>query len=160
MNDARPAWANPRLWLIAIVLFAAAVRLAHIQWDQGHFFHPDERAVANAVLQLSFKPLQLNPHFFAYGSLPIYLTKITSTLLAPIDPHAATYDGVIETGRRLSAVIGTLTVLLLILLGTRLYGQRAGLLGGALLAACVLHIQNSRFLTVDVTLTFFVLLAL
>ncbi|MFI5364296.1 MAG: DUF2298 domain-containing protein [Candidatus Binatia bacterium] len=160
MNDARPAWANPRLWLIAIVLFAAAVRLAHIQWDQGHFFHPDERAIANAVLQLSFKPLQLNPHFFAYGSLPIYLTKITSTLLAPIDPHAATYDGVIETGRCLSAVIGTLTVLLLILLGTRLYGQSAGLLGGALLAACVLHIQNSRFLTVDVTLTFFVLLAL
>ncbi len=153
-------WANPRLGFVAIVVFAAVARLTHLAWDQNHFFHPDERAVTGSVMQLSFKPLQWNPHFFAYGSLPIYLTKITTSAVAHITPWAASYDGVTLNGRRLSAVIGTLTVLVLMLLGSRLYDRTVGLLAGFLLAACVLHIQNSRFLTVDITLTFCVLLCL
>ena len=59
-----------------------------------------------------------------------------------------------------SALAGTLTVVLIVLLGARLYGSRVGLLAGLLLAACVLHLQNSRYLTTDVPLTFFVMLAL
>ena len=160
MTNKRSWWSNPRLWLFAIVVFAAAARLAHIEWDQNHFFHPDERAVVSAVQRLSFRPLQWNPQFFAYGSLPIYLTRITSSLVSLVDPHTATYDGIIVTGRRLSAIIGMLTVVLLVMLGSRLYDRTVGLLAGFLLAACALHIQNSRFLTVDVSLTFFVLLAL
>ena len=160
MNATRPWWSNPRLWLIAIVLSAAVVRLAHIEWDQNHFFHPDERAVAFAVQRLSLQPLRLDPDFFAYGSLPIYLAKLTSSAVGLIDPGATSYDGIIVNGRRLSAVMGALTVLLLILLGARLYDRSVGLLAGLLLAACALHLQNSRFLTVDVPLTFFVLLAL
>jgi YYY domain-containing protein len=146
--------------VVAILVLAAAVRLTNLAWDQTHFFHPDERAVASAILRLSFRPLQLNPQFFAYGSLPIYLAKITSSVAATVDQWAAGYDGVILNGRRMSAVIGTLTVLVLIGVGRRLYGDAVGLLAGFLLAACALHIQNSRFLTVDVSLTFFVLLAL
>ncbi len=153
-------WFKSSLWVVAIVGFAAAARLTHLAWDQNHFFHPDERAVAGAVMRLSFQPLQLNPQFFAYGSLPIYLAKLTTNALTLIDPRATGYDGVILYGRAMSAVIGTLTVLLTILLGSRLYDRTVGLLAGILLAACALHIQNSRFLTVDVSLTFFVLLAL
>ena len=160
MTDARSWWSNPRLWLVVIVVVAATLRLTHIQWDQNHFFHPDERAVVSAVQRLSFKPLHLNPQFFAYGSLPIYLARIASGVVSVVYPYAATYDGIIVVGRALSAVIGTLTVLLLVMLGTRLYDRSVGLLAGFLLAVCVLHVQNSRFLTVDVPLTFFVLLAL
>ena len=160
MTDVRRWWLNPRWWLIAIVVFAAASRLANMAWDQNHFFHPDERAVAFAVQRLSFQPLKLDPDFFAYGSLPIYLAKATSSFVSLVDPHASSYDGVILNGRRLSAVFGTLTVLLTVVLGARLYDRSVGLLAGLLLAACVLHIQNSRFMTVDIPLTMFVLLAL
>ncbi|MBP1684993.1 MAG: hypothetical protein H6Q33_1136 [Deltaproteobacteria bacterium] len=160
MNALRLCQSRSRLAVIAIVLCAAAVRLIHINWDEYHFFHPDERAVAFAVQRVSFQPLQLDPDFFAYGSLPIYLAKITSSTLGLVTPRAASYDGIILNGRRLSAVIGTLTVFLLILLGSRLYDRGVGLLAGGLLAACTLHIQNSRFMTVDVTLTFVVLVAL
>ena len=160
MSAFRFAWSSSRVWLVAIVTCAAVVRLVHIEWDANHFFHPDERAVAFAVQRLSLHPLHLDPDFFAYGSLPIYLAKITSGAVGLINPWGASYDGAIINGRRLSAVIGTLTVLLLILLGRRLYDQSVGLLAGALLAACALHLQNSRFMTVDVTLTFVVLLAL
>ena len=160
MSETRSWWASPRLWMLVIVGFAAAVRLTHIEWDQNHFFHPDERAVVSAVQRVTLRPLQLNPQFFAYGSLPIYVARIASGVVAFVDPHASTYDGIIVQGRRVSAVFGALTVFVLILLGTRLYDRSVGLLAGFLLAACALHIQNSRFLTVDVPLTFIVLLAL
>ncbi len=160
MNASRSWWSSPRLWLILIVLFAAAVRLPHIAWDQNHFFHPDERAVAYAVQRISFKDLKLNPDWFNYGTLPIYLTRIASDVASLTDSNAGSYDGVILNGRRMTAVIGVLTVLLLISFGSRLYDPKVGLLAGFLLSAAVLHVQNSRFLAVDVPLTFFVLLAL
>jgi len=166
MSAFRSVWSGSRQWVVAIVVCAAAVRLVHIEWDANHFFHPDERAVAFAVQRLSFQPLlhferpKLDPDFFAYGSLPIYLAKITSDAVSLINPWGASYDGIIINGRRLSAVIGALTVLLLMLLGRRLYDQSVGLLAGVLLAACALHLQNSRFMTVDVILTCVVLLAL
>lgn len=159
-TGARSTWAGPRLWIVAILLFAAGARFTNLEWDQKHFFHPDERAVTSAVGRLSLQPLQLDPDFYNYGHLPIYLTKVTTLLVSLVDPHAGSYDGIIINGRRMSALIGTLTVLLTIILGTRLYDRQVGLLGGFLLAACALHIQNSRFITVDITLTFFVLLAL
>ena len=70
-----------RWLLLALVLFAGGVRLFRLDWDQYHFYHPDERAVASAVNNLSFRPLQLNPKFFNYGSLPFYATKAATSLL-------------------------------------------------------------------------------
>ncbi|HSP93529.1 MAG TPA: DUF2298 domain-containing protein [Thermoanaerobaculia bacterium] len=144
----------------ALFLFAAVVRLVGIRWDQGHFFHPDERAIAMAVERISFAPLQLNPHFFAYGSFPLYVTRVVTSLLARVRPWFGGYDGIIFTGRLLSAFWGAATVVLLALLGARLYGRRVGLLAGALLAATVLHVQSSHFAISDIPLTFLILLSL
>src|SRR5262245_22109684 len=149
-----------RLWFIAVVVFAAAVRLIGIDYDNGHWFHPDERRIAFAVEELSFRPLQLNPHFFAYGSFPLYVTRAVSSLLGQVNPEFGHYDNVILTGRRVSAVVGALTVILLVFFGIRLYNRSVGLLAGFLLAACVLHVQNSHYMTTDVFLTFLVTLAL
>jgi len=160
MNGSRSWLFNPRVLLAGILLFAAAARLANIEWDQKHFFHPDERAVVSAVQRLSFSPFRWNPDFFAYGSLPIYIARVVAGVTSYVDPAAATYDGIIVNGRRQSAIFGVLTVFLLFLLGRRLFDEKVGLMAALLLAACALHIQNSRFLAVDVTLTFMVLLSL
>ncbi len=149
-----------RWWLVALVLFAAAVRLVGLDFDDRHFFHPDERRIAFAIEELSFRPLQLNPHFFAYGSFPFYVVRSVSSLLSLVDERLGRYDGIMMTGRAVSGVVGTLTVLLLVVLGARLYNRGVGLLAGFLLAACVLHVQNSHYGTTDVFLTFLVLLAL
>ena len=153
---------SPRWLLLAVAASALAVRVFGLDFDQSHFFHPDERAIGDAITRLSFRPLQLNPHFFAYGSLPFYLTRGLSSLLAAVSGRDwfASYDGVVHVGRFLSALAGTLTVVLLAAVGRRLYGQKAGLLAGLLLALSVLHVQTSHFASTDVTLTFFVLLAL
>ncbi|OYW05334.1 MAG: hypothetical protein B7Z61_06550 [Acidobacteria bacterium 37-71-11] len=149
-----------RSLVLALLVFALSVRIIGLNFDQSHFYHPDERRIAEAVTQLSLHPLQLNPHFFAYGSFPFYVTKLVTATLANFSGWFATYDGAVLTGRALSALWGTGTVLLLVLLGRRLYGARTGLLAGALLAGTVLHVQNSHFATNDVPLTFLVLLAL
>jgi 4-amino-4-deoxy-L-arabinose transferase-like glycosyltransferase len=132
-----------RLWVIALVVFAAAVRVIGVDYDSHHFFHPDERRIAMAIDELSFKPLQLNPHFFSYGSFPLYLVRSVTSALGVLDPQLRHYDDVIITGRLVSALAGTLTVLLILLLGTRLYGKSIGLLPGFLLAAFAIHVPDS-----------------
>ena len=148
-------------WLLGgLFVLALALRLFGLDFDQSHWFHPDERRIAEAVSQLSFTPLQLNPHFFAYGSFPLYITRAVTAAVTALDPRLQPYGSAIVVGRALSAVWGAATVVLLALLARRLYGEGVGLLAGLLLAATVLHVQNSHFATNDVALTFLVLLAL
>lgn len=160
MSDLPHSPRRLRLWLVALVLFAALVRLVGLDFDDRHFFHPDERRIISAIEELSFRPLQLNPHFFAYGSFPFYVVRGVTSLLSNLDERVGRYDGIMTTGRAVSGVVGTLTVLLLVVLGARLYNRSVGLLAGFLLAACVLHVQNSHYGTTDIFLTFLVLLAL
>jgi 4-amino-4-deoxy-L-arabinose transferase-like glycosyltransferase len=149
-------------WLGILFLFLVAVfvRLYRVDWDQHHFFHPDERAIGFAVDRLSFKPLQLNPHFFAYGSVTLYVIKAATSVLGRFKESLHGYDSSIFAGRVISALLGALTAVVLALLGTRLYGRRVGLLAGFLMATAVLHVQNSHFATSDVPLTFLVLVCL
>ncbi|MBZ5589039.1 MAG: DUF2298 domain-containing protein [Acidobacteriia bacterium] len=156
----RVALTRARIAALALLAVALAVRLYGLNFDQSHFFHPDERRIAEAVIHLSFRPLQLDPHFFAYGSFPFYVTKLVTSVLSNVKPWLGTYDGAVLTGRALSAIWGTATVALLMLLARRLFGSRTALLAGALLGATVLHVQNSHFATNDVALTFLVLLSL
>src|SRR6202022_730983 len=159
-TEMSPVASRVRWWGVVLFLFALSVRLYRVGWDQHHFFHPDERAVGFAVERLSFPPLQLNPHFFAYGSLPLYAIKCATGLLGIFRASLRGYDSSIFAGRVISACLGAATAVLIGLLGARLYGRRVGLLAGFLMAAAVLHVQNSHFATSDVPLTFLVLLAL
>lgn len=156
----RPSRSRVRWVLGGLLLLALAVRLVGLNWDGGSNFHPDERRIAEAVVGMSFQPLQLNPHFFAYGSLPLYVTRTVCSLLRPIDPWLAGYDGAIRVGRGLSALWGVAAVWLLFLLGRRLFGDKEGLLAAGLLAICVLPVQNAHFATNDIPLSCLVLLAL
>ncbi|MGH9317719.1 MAG: glycosyltransferase family 39 protein [Thermoanaerobaculia bacterium] len=149
-----------RWWFVALFLFAVSVRLFRLDWDQHHFFHPDERAIGFAIDRLSFSPPQLNPHFFAYGSLPLYVIKGVTSLLGNFHASLRGFDASILTGRALSALWGAATAVLIAALGARLFGRRVGLLAGFLLAATVLHVQNSHFATSDIPLAFWVLLTL
>ncbi len=151
---------NRTLWLLALIAFAAFTRLIGINWDDRHFFHPDERAIAYAIERISFSPLQLDPDFFAYGSFPFYVNRVIGSILGFFNPQWGHYAQIILNGRALSGVLGVLTVLLTYLLGKRLYGWQTGMLAGFLLAACPLHIQNSHYITTDVFLTLLVLATL
>jgi hypothetical protein len=176
---------------------AAALRLYGLNWDNGHWLHPDERQVYFVVMKLGWPrslaealspSSALNPHFFAYGSLPFYLLKLVATLLQPLWPALRDPDNLHLAGRPLAALFDLGTVYLTFRLARLLWRkpQRArgkpkghpslDLAGGsyglsigeafpALLATvfaslAVLAVQLAHFYTADTLLTFFVMLTL
>lgn len=180
---------HPLLLPALIILLGAIFRLFNINWDAGHQLHPDEREIymvisgANGNVPLGlptsisqFFAVQepsggspLNPHFFAYGSLPFYLLAAISTVVAFIGQHvpgfsswalANTYGGLPYVGRPLAAGLDLLSVALIFLLGRRVFGYWTGVLAMALVAFTVLNIQLAHFYTVDTVLLPFVLLTL
>src|SRR3990170_218152 len=117
---------RPRLGhraLLAIVLLTAlALRLYGLNWDQGFLFHPDERAILMKVndLALPWPPnlgqlltpqSPLNPHWFPYGSFPLYLLKLVSHLVGLVT-GVVPFGDIRFVGRALSALFDTGTVAL------------------------------------------------
>src|SRR5437868_5021246 len=62
--------------VLSLTLIGAFLHFYNLNWGAPFYFHPDERNIASAVAQLKF-PHHMNPQFFAYGSLPIYLIYFT-----------------------------------------------------------------------------------
>lgn len=151
---------NKKILLLIVLIFAFLVRTFALNWDQNNHFHPDERAIIMTVEKISW-PDNWNPKFFAYGSLPFYLLKITSLNLAHIFPPASSYDYLSLIGRFISAMFDTLTVYI-IYLTCLLFpkGRKFALLASFLYATCVLPVQLSHFYAVDTLLTCFIYLSL
>jgi hypothetical protein len=167
--------------LALILILAAAFRLYGLAWDDGlrNYPHPDERHLANTMTRVSIpRPVDwnvllndpdhspLNPrrlvagqeeeHYdLAYGTLPVYLYRATAVLLARIvgNPALDSYDGYRMIGRGITALFSLLTIYWAYGLGQRTFGVPTALLGAALLAGCVLHIQLSHFMTVDLIMS-------
>ena len=129
---------------------------------------PDQVVPDDAVnfWNASFSPL--NPHFFAYGSLPMYLMKLGGQIATVITGQTwSDWEHITLVGRFLSGVWSMGTLLLTFFLGRLLFrpffGRKrsdiVGLLSAAFMAFTVLDIQLAHFATSDVTLTFFTTLA-
>ncbi len=151
-------------YLLIIVCVAFYLRTFNINWDNGYYFHPDERALIMTSLPIQFPTSfgdifsiksSLNPHFFAYGSLPIYLIKICAEIFGIINPVLKVYGGIHIIGRLISASFDTATVFVIYLICTKLFSKKVGALSSLLYCFSVLPIQLSHFFAVDTILTFF-----
>ncbi|MBI5614071.1 hypothetical protein HY947_04065, partial [Candidatus Gottesmanbacteria bacterium] len=101
--------------LFITVIFGAILRFSYINWDSYQSFHPDERNIAWAVTRISFFD-QLNPQFFAYGGLPIYVYKALSNSVSTLtrDPSwTSDWGKIAVVGRFVSAFLSTLSILLI-----------------------------------------------
>lgn len=161
----------PLIPLIFIVLLASFFRLYGLNWDQGNHLHPDERMLVMvtekirwpATLPEFFSPeSSFNPKFFAYGSFPIYLLRLTANISASLlkNPLLANYSLLNIVGRVLSALSDMGTILLIFKLGKKVFSTSVGLLSSVFYAFCAFPIQLSHFFAVDTFLTFFVVLTL
>ncbi len=160
------------LLLPLILALATALRLWGITWglpDSTHLFsyHPDEYHSLRGLFSLLLTG-SLNPHFFNYGSLYLYLVAIPAALLhgglvQQLEPGASpdlalrawTLDA------RLVSVLAALgTVVVVYAIGRRLAGPLCGLWAAALLTVMPLHVLHSHYGTVDVTQALFIALCL
>jgi 4-amino-4-deoxy-L-arabinose transferase-like glycosyltransferase len=156
---------------------AATLRFRGLNWDDGHWLHPDERQIFFVVMELDWPSSlaealspdsPLNPDFFAYGSLPIYLLKLVVTVLQPLWPALRDEGNMHLVARPLAVLFDLGTIYLTYRLARKLlpapHEQRrarwAALLAAAFVGFSVLHIQLAHFYTTDSLLTFFVMLAL
>lgn len=201
-------WIWPTL-LVLVLIVAAWLRLTHIDWDEYHHFHPDERYISWVATTIewpddlatgltpnrsTFNPFywppeasgggvgvyQDKPRDFAYGHLFLYLGVAASDLVNEIGPSLiphlpadwfltadilnarlqGPYEHILIIGRMLAAIMDLGTIVLLYLLGKRLYHPAVGLLAGSFLALNVMHIQLAHFFTSDPFMTFFVVFSI
>ncbi len=142
-----------------ILLTAYSVRSYGRNWDEGGHLHPDERMLIMVTNSVRF-PRALNPDFFNYGTLPIYLLRGSAQLLESLSRSYASfanYDGLLTLGRTLSSVFDVGTVVLIFLAAYQVTRKKAtALLSSILYSLAFFPIQNSHFFVVDVFLTFFV----
>lgn len=113
---------------------------------------------------------------FTYGHFPLYLGILTGEVLSDLAKPAGLLplparsieimarantacEGVAVAGRLMMALLDTVTVFLLFLLGRRLYGTYGGILAAALYAFTAQAVQLSHFFAMDPASTTFVVLA-
>src|SRR5690554_4924281 len=113
-----------KLFFIVILLLAFFLRIYGINWDNGFHFHPDERMLIMVADRVHLFD-QLNPDFFNYGTLPIYILKGVSQIvdLFTVQP-IANYDGMLYVGRALSVFNDLIVIVLIYLLAKELFKKR------------------------------------
>lgn len=159
---------------VALVLVALGLRVWGVAWSLPYVDHPDEPAVMNVILRIVQG--QLDPNFFFYPSLILYLQALvvktqlwwglsnglytTPLVLPPTTDFYTSFPGIFIWARLFTAVCGTATVAVVATWGRRFFGTRTTLLAAALLAISPWAIQHAHYVTVDVPTTLFATLAL
>ena len=146
--------------LALITAIGATLRFYNLNWDQFHYFHPDERNIAMAVSKIRFFS-HLNPEFFAYGGLTVYLYRLASEVIALVSKNPVWISdwGYINiTGRFISALFSTLTIPAVFFLGKKLKNTEVGLLAALFFAFTAYSIQAAHFSTTESFLAFSVTL--
>jgi 4-amino-4-deoxy-L-arabinose transferase-like glycosyltransferase len=165
-----------KLAAFAVVSVAAAVRLYGIDWGLPHLFEeatPLRRAweMWGWGAQRQFDP---NPHFFNYPSLMLYVHFVGQGLLLLGMKLVGAIDSTLDArlmyllertpfvvaGRLITTGFALGTVWLAYAFGRRVASPAAGLLAAFCLAVNASHVAQSQLVSVDVPLTFFVLLSL
>jgi len=173
--------ANPKLFrgrqwhlvLLATILLAAlTVRLLGITWGLPYVYNTDEALLVNHAM--AFGTGDLNPHFFNYPSLYIYVLFVIYGLSYVIGwitgVFASTNDFIrlfftditlfYLPGRLIAVLTGVTSVGAVYWLGRRGYGVRVGLVASAFLTFSVLHVTFSHYIKTHVPAGLLVIIAL
>jgi 4-amino-4-deoxy-L-arabinose transferase-like glycosyltransferase len=171
---------NAKWLLLGVTLLAISLRIWGIDFGLPYLYHPDE-PVGVRIAQSMFKTRDLNPHFFDWPSLPFYINalayipyylvgKLIGIFQSPADIPGPIMlaMGVGQTpmrttfllGRILTVTFGSAAVVLVFLIGRKLSNNTAvGLLAALMMAISPTNVANSRFITPETFLVFFVLLS-
>jgi hypothetical protein len=167
--------------MVLLILTGVIFHFSWTNWNQGADLHPDEYGLTSTLTALRL-PDSLSEYFNTRIS-PISPYQKYDLAGQPTDPGpdnrmrwgqwpiiliraAAEWTGntgyteLRLMGRQLSALVDVLALIVLFLIGKRLYGERAGLLAAALGSLAVLQIQQSHFMTADNFGVLFCVLAL
>ncbi|MBP6913157.1 MAG: glycosyltransferase family 39 protein [Candidatus Levybacteria bacterium] len=138
-------------FVVFIILLGGYLRFYNANWDNYQVFHPDERNIDNAVTKINFVS-QLDPDFFAYGGLPIYLYKVSGEMMNTVyqtSVWTSDWGHINQIGRTFSAFFSTLTILVIFLLGKKVFNKITGIIASFIFTFTVSSIQIAHFATTE-----------
>jgi hypothetical protein len=157
------------LLVVAVLAFAFGLRVWGIGFGLPYAYHPDESTYVSQALNLGAGIIgrQPNPTGFSnilFGEYAGYylaghFTGFFSSTSAFEQAYRADPSAFLILGRLTSALLGTLTVLVVYWMGIRLNRRMVGWLAALFLAVAFLHVRDSHYGVPDIATTFFVSLA-
>src|SRR2546428_4210538 len=173
------------LLLCGIFIVALSLRLAGLNW--GIPIYDAETARAAANIRTSFhldegtflwNLTRIRPRTFDFyvadfhwGTLQYYLIEAALLICQGLgivstpwrrsffDFHPDQFARLFEAGRTISAALGSCAVFPAYGIARRLWDEQSAIWASLALALCPLHAVNSHYLTSDISMTFFLLLA-
>ena len=148
--------------IAAIMVVAATMRFVALDSGIPYAIGVDEPEIVDRAVGM-MRSGDFNPHFFDYPSLYIYVQLAVASARFMIGAMGGDWTSLAAVssedfylwGRNVTALIGTLTVLVVYQIGLR-WGTRPALLAAGLMAVMPLHVRESHFILTDVPVTFFV----
>jgi dolichyl-phosphate-mannose-protein mannosyltransferase len=161
---ARPAMGKAAFrWLALLICLAAlGLRVYGVSFGLPNIgYYWDEPAVINRAVQ--FGGGDFNPHWHYYPAFFLYLTFLIIGAYGALGMAVGQFRGIEDfatryfvdptsfylVARLFTAVLGALTVGVTILVGSRWFDRRVGLIAGALLTVSVLHSTHSSIAVTD-----------
>lgn len=162
------------LLALGVFVFALCVRLIGIGWglpneERNFSLHPDEPVVFLYSQQIEPARFDFTPGFYNYGTLYLTLLRVSTDVAegygaGPKDnTEDATYQAIgryTKVGRTLSAIAGAATALLVLMILLPRVGDHGAIAGAIVMAMAPGHVVHSRFQTVDVLATCFLVASL
>jgi 4-amino-4-deoxy-L-arabinose transferase-like glycosyltransferase len=172
-SDRRGLLLNRENWFFILVfLLALILRITGLDFLLPHFEAGDEKDIVESSLNI-IRTGDFNPHFFWYGSFPIYwITAIYYLVILILWPFsgqpslAVFIEGLnvhdyhclfFYIGRITSVFFGLLTIYLLYEIGKNLFGKKAGKLIVLLSSFDAFHVTFSQIFKIDISLSFWIL---
>lgn len=163
------------LSFIIVILIGASFRFYHLNWDDGHNLHPDERFLTMVQTAMTppgslseyldpdtstFHARNIGHRFFVYGTFPLVVNKTIARMMGNDNYHDLALQG-----RHLSAMADVFTLIFVMLLTLIVasylkLSPYVSIWSGLVYALMVLPIQLSHFFTTDTFKNLFVIMAL
>ena len=161
---------------VCIIIVSITLRIWGIDYDLPYIYHPDE-PVSIAIAQNMFVNGDLNPHFFGYSSLPLYINALAYIpyyafgrlvnvfqTRSDITPLVSLTMGVTKAPlptsillqRLISVCFGVGTVVLVFLIAKHITKKTSvGLLASWMMAVSPSIVAHSRLVTPNIYVVFF-----
>jgi 4-amino-4-deoxy-L-arabinose transferase-like glycosyltransferase len=154
------------LGLAAIVLLGMGLRLWAVDAGAPFRMGVDEPVIVTTALRM-VRTGDFHPHFFDYGGLTLYLHAAVGALAFMVGAMEgrwnhldAIWEGdLLVAGRTATALLGTLTIVLVFRIGLR-WGVTVALIAALAMAVLPAHVREAHFILTDTPLTLFITLAL
>jgi len=147
--------------LVMLIMLAIYFRFRSAFFSYPLITHPDEPMLIGTAGKI-LKNRDLNPHFFNYPSLVIYMQSLLILMysgfkyflfgLNPADVPRVEFHVV---GRIFASIASVISIYIIYLTGKKFFNYRVGFIAAAIVSVSPIHINNSALVTTDIWVAIF-----